>query len=126
MIKALITASASLCLLAACVTTPMSFPPEAQPISAAALQTRLAGKSYAGRLANGTGWTARYEANGRLQFNVSNGTSDKGRWQTEDNRLCVTFEGAFPSGCSEMRADAQRLYLQRSSTGEVVTLTPQP
>lgn len=109
-------------LLGACA----SFPPEAQPIPAKALQERLAGKTYTARVANGVGWEMRYEANGRMQMKVSNGTSDGGRWRTEDNRLCIEFEGQFPSGCSEVRADGKQLYLKRASNGEVVALTPKP
>ncbi len=78
------------------------------------------------RMANGVGWLMRYEIDGRINMEVSNGTADKGRWRAEDNRLCVDFEGKFPSGCSEMRADASRLYLKRGSTGEAVALTPKP
>lgn len=114
------------CALILCACATASFPPEAQPISAKALQERLSGKHFTARMANGLDWQIRYEADGLMNMVVSNGTADKGRWRTEDNRLCVDFEGKFPSGCSEMRADAGRLYLQRSSTGEIVVLTPRP
>lgn len=103
-----------------------SFPSGSEGITAQALQSRLAGKTYTGRSANGIGWEMRYETDGRVQMRLSNGTADKGRWRTEDNRLCIDFEGPFPSGCSDMRADAQRLYLKRGSTGEIVVLTPRP
>ncbi|WP_310565668.1 hypothetical protein [Hydrogenophaga sp.] len=111
-------------VLAGCATP--TFAPESQPVTGKALQERLAGKTYTARIANGIGWEMRYESQGLMHMTVSNGTADRGRWRTEDNRLCVDFEGKFPSGCSEMRADANRLYLKRGSTGEIVVLTPKP
>jgi hypothetical protein len=108
------------------LTACASFPADSQDITAPALQSRLAGKTYTARTANGVGWETRYEADGRMNMRLSNGSTDQGRWRTEDNRLCIDFEGQFPSGCSEMRADAQRLYLKRGSTGEIVALTPKP
>lgn len=108
------------------LTACASFPSDAQDVTAPALQSRLAGKTYTARTANGVGWEMRYETDGRMQMTLSNGSADKGRWRTEDNRLCIDFEGPFPSGCSEMRADAQRLYLKRGATGEIVALTPKP
>ncbi len=118
--------TAAVCVLTACATAPPGFPPVAQPITAKALHERLVGKNYLGQTAKGQGWDIHYAADGRLQMRVSSGESDQGRWRTEDNRLCVDFEGKFPSGCSEMRADTGRLYLQRVSTGEIVVLTPKP
>lgn len=116
------------CLLGmgACATTAPAFPPAAQPISAKALQERLAGRTYTARTANGMGWEMRYGSDGRMSMSVSNGESDRGHWRTEDGRLCVDFEGKFPTGCSEMRADAARLYLKRGQNGEIVVLTPKP
>lgn len=121
-----IACAGALVLLGACTSIPHTFAPEAQPIAAKSLQDRLAGKTYTARVANGIGWEMRYEASGRMQMTVSNGTADGGRWRTEDSRLCIDFEGSFPSGCSEVRADAKQLYLKRASTGEVVVLTPKP
>jgi len=121
-----IACAGALVLLGACTTTPVTFAPEAQPITAKALQERLAGKTYTARAANGIGWEMRYEASGRMQMTLSNGAADGGRWRTEDSRLCTVFDGNFPSGCSEVRADAERLHLKRASNGEVVILTPQP
>lgn len=115
----------SVLLLAACTTLPSAFPPEAQAITAKALQERLAGKTYRTQLAGGMQWEMQYGADGHMSMSTGK-AADKGRWRTEDNRLCVDFEGKFPSGCSEMRADTARLYLKRSSTGEVVVLTPKP
>lgn len=115
-------------LITACASTtlPAAFPAEALPIKASVLKERVSGRSYTGRMANGLGWDMKYAVDGRFNMRTSNGEADQGRWRTEDNRLCVDFEGKFPSGCSEVRADAKRLYLKRSSTGEVVALDAAP
>lgn len=115
----------SVLFLAACTTVPSAFPPEAQAVKAKVLHERLSGKTYRAQLAGGMQWEMQYGADGYMSMSAGKAT-DKGRWRTEDNRLCVDFEGSFPSGCSEMRADSVRLYLKRLSTGEVVVLTPKP
>jgi len=112
--------------LGGCATPGAGFPSDAQPIAAQALHERLASRAFTARVAGGATWEIRYEANGRMQMTVSNGMADAGRWRTEDNRLCVDFDGKFPSGCSEVRADAKQLYLKRASNGEIVALTPKP
>lgn len=109
-------------LLTACAT----YPPEALPISAKDLQSRLAGKTYTARTATGMGWEMRYGPDGRLNMELSNGDADKGRWRAEEGRLCIDFEGKFPSGCSEVRADAKQLYFKRGSNNEIVVLTVKP
>jgi hypothetical protein len=53
--------------------------------------------------------------------NVSTGASDKGKWRVEGSQMCTEY-ARFPSGCVEMRASANRVYLKRSSTGEVVAM----
>jgi hypothetical protein len=112
--------------LVGCATVSSSFPSDAAPVQADALKVRLSGQAFSGRLANGSEWDMRYAADGSMNMRTTNG-ADKGRWRTENNRLCVDFEGMFPSGCSEVRVgDAKRLYLKRSTTGEVVTLTAKP
>ncbi len=119
----------ALCAMAAgCATPspPKEFPPGAQQIPAQALKDRLSGRSYTARLSNRTGWHMAYGADGSFRMRTSDGNSDQGRWRTEDSRMCVAFEGPFPSGCSEMRADDKLLYLQRRGTGEVVALEPAP
>jgi hypothetical protein len=119
------------CAIAAgCATTPSdvpkNFPPDAQPVGAEALKERLSGRSFTARQANGFGWEIRYAADGRFSMWTNNGNSDRGRWRTEDSRVCLAFEGSFPSGCSVMRASPSRLYLKRGSTGEVMALEAKP
>lgn len=123
MFRRVLVAAVPLLVLVACVTPP-AFPPEVQPISAKELYERLAGSTYTARSANGIDWELRYEPDGRTHLSLSNGATDSGRWRAEDNRFCVEFDGRFPSGCSEMRADPRKLYLKRSSTGEIVALKP--
>lgn len=126
MISKTVTSALTALFLTACAAPSASFSPEAQPISAQALQQRLAGMTYTARTANGMGWEMRYGSDGRMSMSVSSGESDKGRWRTEDGRLCIDFEGKFPAGCSELRADATQLYLKRGQNGEIVVLTPKP
>ena len=106
---------------AACATA--NFPSEAQPMPAKALHERLSGKAFVG-YSMGMGWETRHHEDGRFQMRLTNGESDQGRWRTEDSRVCWEFEGKFPSGCSEVRADARQLYLKRVSTGEIVVMKP--
>jgi hypothetical protein len=119
------------CALAAGCATPPSdlpkeFPPDARPIGAQALKERLSGRSFTVRLARGGAADVHYGADGRYRILLNSGESDQGSWRTEEGRACVTYEGRFPSGCSEMRATADRLYTKRGSTGEVLVLTPKP
>jgi predicted small secreted protein len=102
------------------------FPPDAQTLSAQALKDRLSGRSFTVRLASGGSADLDYGADGRYRIRLSSGESDQGRWRAEDGRTCVTYEGRFPSGCSAVRATADRLYTQRASTGEVLLLIPRP
>lgn len=119
----LVLRAGPLVLLTACANLPTSFPPDAQPISARELETRLAGTSY---VAKSPGWRINYGAQGQMELTLNNGQSAKGRWRAEDSRLCIDFENTFPSGCSEMRAGHGKLYLRRNVNREVVVLTPQP
>jgi hypothetical protein len=121
--------SGSCALAAGCATqpeVPKAFPPEASALSAVALQDRLSGRAFTVRLARGGSADLDYGADGRYRIRLSSGESDQGRWRTEEGRVCVTYEGRFPSGCSEMRATADRLYTKRGSTGEVLVLAPRP
>jgi hypothetical protein len=99
---------------------PTEFPADAQILPPQELQQRLDGKVYTARLMDGTGWRLDYR--GQYLFaNVSTGASDKGKWRVEGSQMCTEY-ARFPSGCVEMRASANRLYLKRSSTGEVVAM----
>lgn len=97
---------------------PTEFPVDALALTPQELQQRLDGKVYTAKLADGIGWRVEYR--GEYVFvNVSTGPSDKGRWRVDGTRVCATYD-RFPSSCSEIRASATRLYLKRSTTGEVV------
>lgn len=101
---------------------PVDFPAGAQAPNAAQLAERLGGQVFTAKLANGVTWRMDYKSSGYLFFDVSTGQRDTAKWRTEDGRLCLEFRGAFPSGCTEFRTSDDRLYLKRSSTGEVVAL----
>lgn len=121
----------SLCAIAAgCAAPgpaiPKEFPLDARPVGAQALKERLSGRGFIARQANGMGWDMNYAADGHFAMRLSNGQTDQGRWRAEDNRVCIEFEGRFPSGCSEMRLSATRLYLKRGLTGEVVAFDTKP
>jgi hypothetical protein len=99
---------------------PTEFPPDAMILAPQALQQRLEGKAFTATLVDGTGWRLDYR--GEYVFvNVSTGPNDKGKWRVQGSQVCTDYE-RFPSGCSEMRASATRLYLKRPSTGEVVAM----
>ena len=99
---------------------PTEFPADAMALAPQELQQRLDGKVYTAEPANGTGWRAEYR--GQYVFvNVSTGASDKGQWRVEGSQICTEYT-RFPSGCVEMRASANRVYLKRTSTGEVVAM----
>jgi hypothetical protein len=119
----------AVCAIAAgCATTspPQDFPAEAKVIKAPALTDRLSGRAYTAHPSNGKVWKMNFGTDGRFNITTGEGQSDKGRWRVEDSRLCVEYEGQFPSGCSEMRAGDKMLYLKRSSTGEVVAFEATP
>lgn len=118
----MIIAAAVLATACASSGLPTAFPAEAQPIKADTLKERLNGRTYTGRLANGVGWEMTYAADGRFNMRTGNGDTDWGRWRTEDNRLCVDFEGKVRSGCSDVRANEKSIFLKRNSTGDVVSL----
>jgi hypothetical protein len=99
---------------------PTEFPADAQILPPQELQQRLDGRVYTARLMDGTGWRLDYRGQ-YLFVNVSTGASDKGKWRVEGSQMCTEY-ARFPSGCVEMRASANRVYLKRSSTGEVVAM----
>jgi hypothetical protein len=104
---------------------PPPWPEDAQPVSAEALHQLLAGRTFQARLANGSGWRLQYQGE-YLFVDLTSGARDKGRWQTAEGQVCVTYEGRFPSGCSDMRkGPGGMVYMRRSSTGEIVPLRPE-
>ena len=99
---------------------PTEFPADAMTLPPQELQQRLEGKVYTAKLADGTGWRVDYR--GKYVFvNLSTGPSDRGRWRVEGSQVCTTYD-RFPSSCAEMRASTTRVYVKRSSTGEVVAM----
>lgn len=97
------------------------FPPEAVSISGDAIRARLGNKVFNLQYASGPPFRVEYKASGYAFVNVGTGARDTGKWNAEDNRLCVQWE-RFPSGCSEVRAGKDALYVKRLSNGEIIAL----
>ena len=93
---------------------PRDYPPDAQPVSAQALNELVRGQVWLARLANGSTWRMDFNSNGYVFLDVSTGGRDTARWRTEDSRICLDFRGNFPSGCAEYRlAGRQALHETR-------------
>lgn len=107
---------------AAAPAVPTEFPPEAQALGDAALRERFSGRVLRAQPATGPGWRLEYKDTGYVFMDLTNGGRDTGRWRVEGTRLCIDFQ-RFPSGCNEIRALGEVLYLKRGS-GEVVALNP--
>lgn len=98
------------------------FPADVALLTAEALRERLGGKVFDARLADGTGWRIDYKSTGYVFFDTTKGFRDDGRWHTDASRVCIELR-KVAGGCSEMREKDGRLYMKRSSTGEVLVLT---
>ena len=103
---------------------PTEFPPGARAPTAAEITERLAGHTYKTTLANGIGWRMEHNRSGYLFVDVSNGARNTAKWHAEDGRACYEFR-LSPVVCSEMRLAGDRLYLKRSSNGEIIALEKQ-
>lgn len=107
-------------------TTPSAFPAETQAIDPEVLRIRLAGQKFSSRYANGMTVTLQYGADQAVQLDMSTGLSAKGTWRIDGGQLCMQFSGGLPSGCGEVRATAEHLYLRRYTNQEVVRLAVLP
>ena len=104
-------------------TAPADFPADATTLSAAALQEAFAGKVFAVKLTDGTGWRLEYKSNGYFWVNTSKGFSDTGKWSTTDGKLCGEGQ-KIRASCNEVRANGKALLLKRDS-GEIIELVAQ-
>lgn len=102
---------------------PTEFPADTNPVAAQALQERVAGKSFSAQPFTGPSWRLQYQPSGYVFFDTNTGYRDKGRWRVDDTRLCAEWE-KLPSACSEVRVNAEALFVKRSSNGEVVKFVP--
>jgi hypothetical protein len=96
------------------------FPPGAAPLSAGDLQKRMAGKVFDVKISNGADWRFELKENGYffIYVSVNGGYSDTGEWKAEDGKLC-TSPRKGRSGCNEMRADGEALFMKRDN-GDIV------
>lgn len=97
------------------------FPTEARPLSAEALQQRLAGKVFGVKPATGSPWRLQFQTSGYYFIDAGN-FRDKGNWRVEQSRLC-TAPQTRPAGCNDMRLIGETLVMKRDS-GEIVKFEP--
>lgn len=114
--------SALLPLVVTAQSAPTEFPADAKALAPDALRERLAGKTLKGTLADGVGWRLEFNsANSYFYLDTSRGFRDVGTWKIQDGKLCTELPKVGAS-CSEVRVDAARVYIKRTSNGEVVAL----
>jgi len=104
---------------------PDAFPAGAEPVSADRLRALVSGRVFNVKPAVDPAWRLDYKESGYVFLNTASGFADSGRWHTEEAKLCGTGWQRVPSGCGEVRAVGDRLYLKRASNGEVVALVPE-
>jgi hypothetical protein len=114
----LLTAAA----LAQAPAVPVEFPPEAQALSAQALQAHLTGKEFHVPLADGSWWRLQFQSGGIWAITTNRGHKNDGTWHVEGSQMCSEPKKARAS-CNEMRLLGDSLYLKRDS-GEVVKFEP--
>jgi hypothetical protein len=103
-------------------SVPTEFPQDAEPVPAEALKSRLAGRIFSAKLADGTGWRLEYTDGGYFYVDTTKGFRGTGTWRVEGSQLCTELKTAS-SGCSEARRHGERLFIKRAS-GEVIELVP--
>jgi hypothetical protein len=103
---------------------PTEFPPGAQPVTAAQISERLKGQTFKSTLSNGVVWRMEHNNSGYMFADISTGGRNTAKWHAEDGRACYEFR-LSPVACSEVRLVGDKLYLKRSSTGEVIALDRQ-
>ncbi|AVO33948.1 hypothetical protein [Ottowia oryzae] len=97
-----------------------SFPEGAEPLTAEALRSALAGKTFTVQSATGSSWLLDYRDNGDFFIHAGR-FNNHGTWRTEESRLCQN--SIKITNCNEMRLKDGLLHMLRSN-GEVVVLKP--
>ena len=97
-----------------------SFPEGAEPLTAEALRSALAGKTFTVQPATGSSWLLDYRENGNFFIHAGR-FNNNGTWRTEESRLCE--DSIKVKNCNEMRLKDSVLHMLRSN-GEVVALKP--
>ena len=124
-IALLLSIAAVPALAAAQSAVSTAFPAGAEPVSADRLRALVSDRVFNVKPAVDPAWRIDYKESGYVFLNVATGLADSGRWHTEEAKLCGTGWQRVPSGCGEVRAVGDRLYLKRASNGEVVALVPE-
>jgi len=102
---------------------PTEFPSDAVPIAGDALGSRVSGRVFTFKSADGSSFRLEYTSDGYSFIDTSRGFRDTGKWRVEGNTLCIDWRKAT-GGCSEARLKGEALYIKRTSNGEVVELVP--
>jgi hypothetical protein len=97
------------------------------PASVVPMAQDDAAKTFTDKVASFTaadvwGLRVHYKSNGYFFLNTSTGQRGSGTWVTRDSKICTKVQGDPQESCSELRRDAGRVLLKRSSSGEVVEL----
>ena len=98
---------------------PTEFAADAVPLQPDELQKRLTGRVAQMKYANGA--DVRLEFKDTYAFVNSGNNSDSGKWRVDGTKLCTEWQ-RFPSGCSEVRAKGDLLYVKRVMNGEIVQM----
>lgn len=120
-IAALAPLAATAAAWAQAPAAPPDFPADAKPLTAVALQERIAGKVFGVKPAAGSAWRLQFQSSGYYFIDAGN-FRDNGKWRIEESRLC-TAPQTRPAGCNEMRTVGDVLYMKRDS-GEIVKFEP--
>jgi hypothetical protein len=102
---------------------PTEFPSDASTIAGEALGSRVAGKVFTVKPADGSSWRLEYTSDGYAFIDTSGGFRDTGKWRVEGNTLCIDWRKTT-GGCAEARMKGEALYIKRTNNGEVVELIP--
>jgi hypothetical protein len=90
------------------------------PMTPKEITTDLVGKSWVGKMSNGSETTQTVNADGTIQ--ISGGLNDRGRWRMSDNGYCATWNrmrhGA--EGCYTIDRTPSGHYVIRRADGSVL------
>jgi hypothetical protein len=109
----------------ACITLAASaqdFPEGATELKAADIASRLTGKVFDVRQADGVTWRLEYNSSGYFFIDTSRGFRSSGVWNAEDGKLCGKLQGRDRT-CNAVRLYQDHVHYARDS-GEVVRLVP--
>ena len=84
------------------------------------ISTDLVGKSWSGKMSNGSPTTQTVNADGTIT--IAGGLNDKGRWRMSDNGYCVTWNRMRHGveGCYIVERTPSGHYVVRRADGQLV------